>query len=219
MTRGSRRLRPWPSVVVLALAVAIPAAVLAGCGGGGEPEAAAPDTLAAEVRFLLDPSSVRVEEVFRLPETEADRADLQQPQDIAFDETGRLIALTDQECDALMNAAIASPDPDLWLFVAFGLNTAMRHREITSARWDRLDFANRRLFIQDAKAGQREQPITAELAELLTHEREMRDDREGWIFPSPRGDSASGHRDRMDRAFRQAVKAAGLEYYAIGRKT
>ena len=88
MTGGSHR-RPLagPSAALLALAVAIPAGALAGCGGGGAPEAAAPDTLAAEVRFLLDPSSVRVEEVFRLPETEADRADLQQPQDIAFDET------------------------------------------------------------------------------------------------------------------------------------
>ena len=123
---------------------------------------------------------------------------------------GRIIALTDEQCDMLMTAAVASPDPDLWLFVAFGLNTAMRHREILSARWDRLDLTNCRLFIPDAKAGEREQPITPELAEMLTREREMRDDREGWIFPSPRGDSVSGHRDRMDKPFRAAVKVAGL---------
>ena len=124
---------------------------------------------------------------------------------------GRIIALTDDECDALMAAAVASADPDLWLFVAFGLNTAMRHGEIMAARWDHLDLANRRLFIPDAKAGEREQPITPELAELLAREREMRDDREGWIFPSPHSDSAAGHRARMDRPFREAVKAAGLD--------
>jgi site-specific recombinase XerD len=45
---------------------------------------------------------------------------------------------------------------------------------------------------------------------MLAREREMRNDREGWIFPSPRCDSASGHRDRMDKPFRAAVKAAGL---------
>ena len=104
--------------------------------------------------------------------------------------SGRIIALTDEQCDALMTTSVVSADPDLWLFVAFGLNTAMRHGEIMAARWDHLDLANRRLFIPDAKAGEREQPITPELADLLAREREMRDDREGWIFPSPHSDSS-----------------------------
>ena len=38
----------------------------------------------------------------------------------------------------------------------------------------------------------------------------MRDDREGWIFPSPHSDTAAGHRARIDRPLREAVKAAGL---------
>ena len=29
---------------------------------------------------------------------------------------------------------------------------------------------------------------------MLRREREMRDDRTGWIFPSPHSDSAAGHR-------------------------
>lgn len=129
-----------------------------------------------------------------------------------FTESGsRIIALDDDQCDALMTAAVASAEPDLWLFVAFGLNTAMRHGEIMAARWEHLDLANRRLFIPAAKAGEREQPITPELAELLAREREMRDDREGWIFPSPHADSAAGHRVRMDRPFREAVKVARLD--------
>jgi integrase len=124
---------------------------------------------------------------------------------------GRIVALSDEECDALMQAAIADADPDLWLFVAFGLNTAMRHAEIMAARWDQLDLDHRRLFIPDAKAGEREQPITVELADILGREREMREDRAGWIFPSPHADSAVGHRHRMDQPFRRAVKAAGLD--------
>jgi integrase len=124
---------------------------------------------------------------------------------------GRIIALTDEHCDALMQAAIAAGNPDCWLFVAFGLNTAMRHDEIMCARWEQLDLANRRLFIPDAKAGQREQPITPELAEILAREREMREDRDGWIFPSPHADTAAGHRARMDRPFRDAVMSAGLD--------
>jgi integrase len=82
-----------------------------------------------------------------------------------------------------MTASVESADPYCWLFVAFGLNTAMRHSEILATRFDRLDLERLRLFIPDAKAGQREQPITPELAAMLRIEREMRDDREGWIFP------------------------------------
>ena len=124
---------------------------------------------------------------------------------------GRITVLADEECDALMAAAVAGANPDLWLFVAVALNTGMRHSEIMAARWNHLDLVNRRLYIPDAKAGEREQPITAELAQILVNEREMRDDRDGWIFPSLHSDSAAGHRHRMDRPFRDAVIRAGLD--------
>jgi integrase len=124
---------------------------------------------------------------------------------------GRIVALSADECEALMAAASASADLDLWLFVAFGLNTAMRDAEIRSARWDQLDLDRRRLFIPDAKAGQRSQPLTTELVDILRHEREMRDDQKGWIFAAQRRDSASGHRGRMARSFAVAVQRAGLD--------
>ncbi len=41
-------------------------------------------------------------------------------------------------------------------------------------RWDRIDFVRCQLFLPDAKARQREQPITKALAEILTHERDAR---------------------------------------------
>src|SRR6185437_10369503 len=124
---------------------------------------------------------------------------------------GRIVALSDTECDALMRAAITDADPHCWLFVAFGLNTAMRHSEILAARFDQLDVDKLRLFIPRAKAGQREQPITPELAAILRKERETHDDRDGWIFPSLHADSRTGHRARMDGPFRRAVMAAGLD--------
>ena len=125
---------------------------------------------------------------------------------------GRIVALTDEQSEALLRAAVADEDEYCWLFVAFGLNTAMRHSEILAARFDQLDLRNHRLFIPDAKAGQREQPITPELAAILRREREMRDDQDGWIFPSPRPNTSSvGHRDRMSKPFRRVVKAAGLD--------
>jgi integrase len=96
---------------------------------------------------------------------------------------GRIIALTDDECDRLMAAAVTDATSDLWLFIAFGLNTAMRHSEILAVRWEQIDLTKLRLYVPKAKTGQREQPITPELAQILVREREMRDDRTGWIFP------------------------------------
>ena len=107
---------------------------------------------------------------------------------------------------------MADEEPYCWLFVAFGLNTAMRHSEILASRFGHIDFDNNRLQIPRAKAGAREQPITTELANILKKEREMRDDKDGWVFPSPRpNDSITGHRYRMDKPFRRAVQAAKLD--------
>lgn len=39
----------------------------------------------------------------------------------------------------------------------------------------------------------------------------MRDDRDGWVFPSPHRDSKLGHRDRIRQPFTNAVLAAGLD--------
>lgn len=128
--------------------------------------------------------------------------------------TGRIIALSNEQANELMKASIADEEPDCWLFVAFGLNTAMRHSEIVKARFEHLDLDNLRLYIPYAKAGDREQPITPELADILRNELSMRDEKhqDGWIFPSPRPNaSSSGHRDRMGKPFRRAVIAAGLD--------
>jgi integrase len=125
---------------------------------------------------------------------------------------GRITALTDNQVEALINAAVADEEPDCWLFVVFGLNTAMRHGEMLRARFDQIDFEHNRLFLPKAKAGQREQPLTSELVAILKREREIRDDRDGWIFPSPRPNaSLAGHRYRMDKPFRRAAIAAGFD--------
>ena len=127
---------------------------------------------------------------------------------------GRIIVLDDDQADALLKGGIADEDPDCWLFILFGLNTAMRHDEILCARYDQIDFDKLRLYIPDAKAGQREQPITPQLSSILRKEREMRkdDDQNGWVFPTPRPNaSSSGHRHRMNGPFRRAVVRAELD--------
>ncbi len=128
------------------------------------------------------------------------------------EERGRIIVLSDEEADALLQAAVADQDLYCWLFVMFGLNTAMRHGEILRARFDQLDLENLRLHIPEAKAGTRAQPLTPELAEALSREREMADDPEGWIFPALRpGLSRFGHRTHMGRPFKRAVERTGLD--------
>ena len=128
------------------------------------------------------------------------------------EDAGRIVVLSDKQADALLKAAIADQDAYCWLFVAFGLNTAMRHSEILRSRFDQLDLDHNRLFIPQAKAGVREQPITPELTDILRTERDSADDQDGWIFPSPCPNaSLTGHRDRMDKPYRRAVISAGLD--------
>lgn len=123
-----------------------------------------------------------------------------------------ITVLTDEQSEDLMKAAIADQDGRLWLFVAFGLNAAMRHREILKVKYSQIDFTARRIFIPQAKAGEREQPITPALAAALTRQREMEKDKDGWVFPTElAGQSKDGHRTNMARPFARAVVRAGLD--------
>ena len=122
------------------------------------------------------------------------------------------IALSMEQATKLQRAALEDSDQRLWLFVAFGLGAAMRHREILAARYDQIDWHRRRLNIPKAKAGQRFQPLTPALVEALAKQRDMEADRDGWIFPTLiKKQSKCGHRTRMDRPFARAVKAAGMD--------
>ncbi|MBV9842393.1 MAG: phage integrase family protein [Sphingomonadaceae bacterium] len=118
--------------------------------------------------------------------------------------------LTQQQSDALMKAAIQDQDGRLWLFVAFGLGAAMRHSEIVRVRYDEIDFATRRIWINKAKAGEREQPITPALAEALKHQRETEDDPNGYVFPAHRRAKLPYRRD-MRIPFERAVARAKLD--------
>ncbi len=120
-----------------------------------------------------------------------------------------IVVMSAEHAAELMKAAVADQDGRLWLFVAFGLNTAMRHSEILAVRYDQIDFETRRIIIPRAKAGQREQPITPALADMLKRQREMEDDRDGWVFPAgPK--SKKPHRMSMAKQFLRGVERAKL---------
>ncbi len=121
---------------------------------------------------------------------------------------GRIVVLSDDECRLLLHAASNDQDHLTWLFVLFGLNTAMRHMEILRARFEDVDAERRRLFIPDAKAGARHQPLTRPLVEAIEKERAFLGVDEGWIFPSRTHD---GHRHKMKKQFRRTALRAGLD--------
>jgi integrase len=120
-------------------------------------------------------------------------------------------ALSAEQTNALMDAAIADQDGRLWLFVAIGLGTGMRHGEIIRRRYDEIDWGANRFEIDRAKAGARLQPFPGWVREALLQQRAMDDDQEGWIFPAERKHCKVPHRRSMDDGFRRAVKRAGLD--------
>ncbi|QEH81134.1 tyrosine-type recombinase/integrase [Sphingomonas sp. C8-2] len=122
----------------------------------------------------------------------------------------KITILSQDDRDSLLKAAKQDTDPKAWLFVMFGLNACMRHSEIVARRYDEIDFANCRIWINRAKAGEREQPITPALRDALKAQQALEDDKNGWIFPSLREPSKHPYRRDMRIAFARIVKAAGL---------
>lgn len=118
--------------------------------------------------------------------------------------------LSDDQVDRLIQAAMADQDGYVWLFVMFGMNTAMRHSEILQRRYDEVDWNHCRIWINKAKAGEREQPITPSLRDALSRQRDMEADPDGWIFPSRTKAAGGPHRVAMSKQFRRVVLRAGL---------
>ena len=125
----------------------------------------------------------------------------------------KLSVLNDQQRQDLLDGAIADQDDRAWLFVLFGLTSAMRHSEIVERRYDEIDFNHCRIWINKAKAGEREQPITPALRDALLRQRDMEEEgaRDGWIFPAVRSGTKRPHRRDMRAAFARASIRAGLD--------
>ncbi|MCP5425004.1 MAG: site-specific integrase [Gammaproteobacteria bacterium] len=119
------------------------------------------------------------------------------------------------QIDRLLAAAEADRCFAIYPFVLIGLHTAMRRSEILSIRWDDVDLDRRIIHIPRAKAGSRDQPITAALTEYLRELRGMMTG-ETWLFPA---DSASGHRTAIEKPFRRVAAAAGLNPTEVTRHT
>jgi len=128
-----------------------------------------------------------------------------------FEPRKQVVILSREHREALMQAALGDQDPQAWLFIAIGLNSAMRHGEILRIKFEETDFLNNRIYVPQAKAGQRTQPITPSLSKMLQKEREQRVMGDGYIFYPSRSGGALPHRASMAKQFQRCVIRAGLD--------
>jgi integrase len=133
------------------------------------------------------------------------------------EDNGRIHYLTTEQCARVLEAAKGDISPHIYLYSLIALSTSMRMSEILSIRRDNVDVDRRRIFIAQAKAGAREQPMTAKLAaELAQHMLTLPKGAE-WLFPSIA--SRTGHLATIRKAHRRVVKAAGLDPDVVVRHT
>jgi integrase len=125
----------------------------------------------------------------------------------------RITYLTIEQIERLIAAAKQDPNPHIYPFIVIGLETAMRRSEILAIRLEHIDLERRIIYIPEAKAGARQQPITTHLAEFL---KDYQQPQQIWLFPAK---SASGHRVSIEKSFRRVVVTTGLDPYQVVRHT
>lgn len=133
------------------------------------------------------------------------------------EDQGRITYLTTEQIDRLIQAAIDDQFHQIYLFIVIGLETSMRRSEILSIKIENIDIEKQVIFIPQAKAGAREQPITNHLANFLTSYIEAAHEHQVWLFPSAR--SKTGHTVNIEKPWKRVVIAAGLDPARVVRHT
>lgn len=124
------------------------------------------------------------------------------------DDARRIDYLTVDQCNRLLDVAKLDENEQIHPFIFIGLQSAMREMEILRIRRDDIDVEGRTIFIRQAKAGPRLQPITQALAKFLAGYVEKMPADQAWLF---RSSSASGHTMGVRKAFRRVVSVARLD--------
>jgi integrase len=131
--------------------------------------------------------------------------------------SGRITYLTVGQIERLLKAAQEDQNIQIYPFILIGLETSMRRSEIFGIRREHIDLQRRTIYIPKAKAGAREQPITAHLADFLTEHVKVLQPGTPWLFPSP--GAKEGHTVNLDKPFRRVVESAGLDTKQVVRHT
>lgn len=130
---------------------------------------------------------------------------------------GKIVYLTAEQSKRLIEQSKKDPNPFIYPFVLIGLETSMRRMEILSIRIENIDLEKRIIYIPQAKAGSRSQPITANLAQFLKGLISLVSSDQEWLFPS--AGSRTGHVVAIEKPFRRVVQEAGLNPHEIVRHT
>ncbi len=132
--------------------------------------------------------------------------------------SGRITYLSKDQISRLLDAARASDNPQVYPYTLVALGTSMRRMEVLSIRIEHIDLDRRQIYIPHAKAGARVQPITGSVADFLRRyiAESLPCDAE-WLYPS--ATSKSGHTTAIEKPFRAAVVAAGLDPKEVVRHT
>lgn len=133
------------------------------------------------------------------------------------EDKGRITYLTTDQISRLVEAATHDQNPHIYPFIVIGLETSMRPSEILSIQLENINLPRRVIYIPQAKAGAREQPITKHLAEFLSGYVAAADEGQVWLFPGPR--SGTGHTINIQKAFKRVVADAGLDVRQVVRHT
>jgi len=100
------------------------------------------------------------------------------------EDQGRIVYLTVEQADCLLEAAKGDQNRQLYPFIRIGLDTSMRTMEILSIRREYVDVDRRMIYLPNAKAGAREQPMTQHLASFLREYMSTLPEETPWLFPS-----------------------------------
>jgi len=121
---------------------------------------------------------------------------------------GRIIYLTAEQIERLIEAAKQDQNPYVYPFIVVGLETGMRKMKILSIRLENINLQRQVIYIPQAKAGSREQPITKRLATFLKGYIDTAKPGQEWLFPSP---AKKVHFVSIKESFRRVVLNAGLD--------
>lgn len=138
---------------------------------------------------------------------------------------GRIVYLTPLQVQNFLDAAKDSDNGQLYPFVLIALETSMRMSEVLAIRKEHVNIEQRVIYIPKAKAGVRDQPMTERLATFLAQYMvESVSKKTEWLFPSAEtkegeSRSKSGHTVALQKPFRLAAAAAGLDPAQVVRHT
>lgn len=131
---------------------------------------------------------------------------------------GRIVYLTPDQVQRFLDACQQSDNPQLHPFALIALETSMRMMEVLSIRVEHVNLAQHMIYIPQAKAGAREQPITDNLAQYLaTYMAQAIPSGSEWLFPSAK--SQTGHTVAIQKPFKRAAVEAGLDPAQVVRHT